>query len=372
MENDLLYRLALSRVHGIGPAHARKLIRHFGEARSIFQAGRPLLKKVCGSKNRADAIVQFNEFQDVEKEQSFLEKYAMRPLFITDKDYPQRLLNCEKAPILLFYKGNADLNNSKIISVVGTRSPTEYGKQTAEMLIKGLASSGMLIISGLAYGVDAITHQSALDNGLPTVGILGHGLDQIYPQQNAPLARRMVHQGGLLTQFNIGSSPEGYNFPIRNKLVAAMSDALIVIETASRGGSMLTVDNALEFNKKVFAFPGRINDPKSAGCNALIASGKARLLTGAQQLLNDMKWKETAKNPDAQQTALFPGPSNEGDLSEEEKKVLQLLREKDGLSLDELATASSQGSSLLSMALLNLELRGWIDSRPGKRYQLRV
>jgi len=371
MENDLLYQLALSKVPGIGPAHARKLIRHFGEAKPIFQAGRPLLKKVCGSGDRADAIVQFDEFQDVEKEQSFLEKYAMRPLFITDKDYPQRLLNCEKAPILLFYKGNANLNNTKIIAVVGTRSPTEYGKQAAAMLMKDLASSGMLIISGLAYGVDAIAHQSALDNGLPTVGILGHGLDQIYPQENAPLARRMVQQGGLLTQFNIGSSPENYNFPIRNRLVAAMSDALIVIETASRGGSMLTVNNALEFNKKVFAFPGRINDLKSSGCNALICSGKARLLTGAQQFMEDMKWVEPAKNPEVRQAALFPTPSDERHLSEEEKKVLQLLRKKGSLSLDELAAASNQRSGPLSMALLNLELQGWIDARPGKRYQLR-
>jgi DNA processing protein len=370
MENDLLYQLALSRIPGIGPAHARKLIRHFGEAKPIFQATKPLLKKVCGA-GRADAIVQFDEFQDVEKEQSFLEKYAMRSLFITDKDYPQRLLGCEKAPILLFYKGNADLNSSKIISVVGTRSPTEYGQKAATMLIKELASSGMLIISGLAYGIDAIAHQSALDNGLPTVGILGHGLDQIYPQQNAPLARQMVHRGGLLTQFNIGSSPESYNFPMRNKLVAAMSDALIVIETASRGGSMLTVDNALEFNKKVFAFPGRINDPKSSGCNALIRSGKAHLLTGAQQLMEDMKWVGPAKKPGAQQTGLFPAPSNELDLSEEEKKVLYLLRERGGLSLDELVAESSLRCGPLSMALLNLELQGWIDSRPGKIYQLR-
>ncbi len=371
MENDLLYQLALSKVPGIGPAHARKLIRHFGEARPIFQAGRPLLKKVCGE-NRADAIVQFNEFQEIEKEQSFLEKYAMRSLFITEKDYPQRLLNCDQAPILLFYKGNADLNNTKIISVVGTRSPTEYGKQAAAMLMKELASSGILIISGLAYGVDAIAHQSALDYGLPTVGVLGHGLDQIYPQQNAPLARQMVQQGGLLTQFNIGCGPESYNFPTRNKLVAAMSDALIVIETASRGGSMLTVDNALAFNKKVFALPGRLNDPKSAGCNALIASGKACLLTGAQQLLNDMKWNDTVKKPGTQQTALFPTPSDESRLSEEEKKVLQLLRKKGILTLDELAAGSNQRSGPLSMALLNLELQGWIDARPGKRYQLRA
>ena len=370
MENELIYQLALSKVPGIGTVSAKKLIRHFGEARSIFKANRPLLRKVCGP-DRADAILHFNGFQELEKEQSYLEKNSMRLLFITDKDYPQRLLSYNKAPILLFYKGNADLNNPKVIAVVGTRSPSEYGKHITSLLIKELASSGLLIISGLAYGIDAVAHQAALNNHVPTVGVLGHGLDQVYPQQHTSLARQMAQQGGLLTQFNIGSSPENYNFPIRNQLVAGMSDALIVIETASRGGSMLTVGNAIECNKKVFAFPGRINDLKSSGCNALIRGGKARLLTSAQQLIEEMQWDGMTKKPDAQQVTLFPIPAGEPDLSEDEKKVLHLLRERGSLSLDELAAGSCQRNSSLSMSLLNLELQGWIDSRPGKMYQLR-
>jgi DNA processing protein len=380
MENDLLYRLALSRIPGIGPVFAKKLIRHFGGARAIFRAEAPVLEKICGKKG-ASAIVNFKEFQELEKEQSFLEKYAIRPLFITDKDYPQRLLSCKNAPVLLFYKGNTDLNARKIIAIVGTRSPTEYGKQAATRLVKELAASmsslsgpaspGPLIVSGLAYGIDAIAHQAALDNNLPTVGILGHGLDRIYPQQHTSLAKKMVKQGGLLTKFNSNTRPENYHFPARNQIVAGMSDALIVVETDSKGGSMLTVENALTYKKKIFAFPGRINDPKSSGCNELIRQGKACLLTGARQLMEDMKWEQPVTKPGLEQAALFPAPGEESILSEDEKQLLHLLREQDMLSLDKLASDSHRPGNALALALLNLELQGWIDSLPGKRYRLR-
>lgn len=393
MENDLLYQLALSRVHGIGPISAKKLISHFGEARAIFRAGKPELELAC--KGRSEAILNFNRFQEVEKELSFLEKYAIRPLFITDKNYPQRLLHFEEIPILLFYKGNADLNAPKIVAVVGTRSPSEYGKQITGKFIKELATSGLsspgqppspepasqetspssgpLIVSGLAYGIDAIAHQSALDNNLPTVGVLGHGLDRIYPQQHTSLAKRMLKQGGLLTKFNIGGKPETHNFPLRNRIVAGMSDALIVVETDTRGGSMLTVDDAVAYNKKIFAFPGRINDTKSSGCHALIRNGKAHLLTNAKQLMEDMKWEQPTDKPGLKQMALFPAPAEESTLSEDEQKLIHLLRSKGILSLDELSATNikSQHGSALAMTLLNLELQGWIDSLPGKRYRLR-
>lgn len=371
MEDDLLYQLALSSVPGIGPVYARRLIRHFGDAKAIFRTEKPLLEKVCGSK-ASGAILAFKEFRELEKELSFLEKYSIRPLFITDKNYPQRLLPCEETPVLLFYKGNTDLNNPKVIAIVGTRTPTEYGRQATERFIRDLASTpNILIISGLAYGIDAIAHQAALDNSLPTIGVLGHGLDRIYPQQHTSLARKMVHQGGLLTNFNIGARPESHNFPMRNRIVAGMSDALLVVETDSKGGSMLTVGNALAYRKKIFAFPGRINDTQSSGCNALIRTGKARLLTHANQLLEDMKWKPAEPGP--KQTALFPTPTDEANLSKEEQKLLQLLREKTIVSLDELSTGAGNNpyGNGLAMALLNLELEGWIAPLPGKRYRLR-
>jgi DNA processing protein len=364
--------LALSRVSGIGPAYARKLIRHFGEARPIFQAGQPELEEVCGEK-RASAVVNFDGFREVEKELCFLEKYAMRSLFITDKDYPRRLLDCDDIPVNLFYKGNADLNISKVVAIVGTRSPTQYGKQATQRLVKELTSPGILIVSGLAYGIDAIAHQAALDNDLPTVGILGHGLDRIYPQQNAALAKKMISQGGLLTKFNIDTRPDSHNFPARNRIVAGMSDVLIVVETDTNGGSMLTVTDALHYKKKVFALPGRINDRQSAGCNALIRNGKARLLVNAGQLIQDMKWERPAAGAALSQAALFPAPSGESDLSENEINIVHLLREKGSLSSDELysATANSHNRSQLILTLLNLEIKGWIDTLPGKIYRLR-
>ncbi|HTI07759.1 MAG TPA: DNA-processing protein DprA [Puia sp.] len=373
MENDLLYQLALARVHGIGPSYARKLIRRFGNARAIFQADPSSLEEVCGPKN-AEAIVHFDEFFKLEKEQAYLERYSMRCLFITDKDYPQRLLNYADAPILLFYKGNADLNAARVISVVGTRSPSEYGKQATEHLVKQLATCcpGLLIVSGLAYGIDGIAHQAALHNRLPTLGILGHGLDRIYPRQHAPLARQMAQQGGLLTQFSVGTEVEDYRFPMRNKLVAALGDALVVIETASRGGSLLTAGNALKYKKKVFALPGRINDPKSSGCNEWIRSGKATLLNDAGQMMEEMGWAHPHARPTHTQTSLFPSPDEITDLSENEKRLLYLFREKENLTHDELSAASQQFAPEMAMAMLNLELQGWIRSLPGKKYQLQL
>jgi DNA processing protein len=376
MEEDIIYQLALSKVSGIGPAYARKLIRHFGEAKPVFSARQPELEKICGA-IRASAVMNFKGFHEIEKELSFLQRYSMRSLFITDKDYPRRLRDCEDMPVLLFYKGSADLNASRVVAIVGTRSPTQYGKQATQRLVKDLASAsaaaGMVVVSGLAYGIDAIAHQAAFDNDLPTVGILGHGLDRIYPQQNASLAKKMVSQGGLLTQFNIGTKAENHNFPVRNRIVAGMSDALIVVETDIRGGSMLTVKNALGYKKKVFALPGRINDTKSAGCNALIRSGKATLLVNAGQLLQDLKWDPPVTRSGVEQTTLFPAPADESNLSENERKMLQLIRERGGPSFDELYSVMVNGPSRseLTMVLLNLELKGWIHSLPGKIYRLR-
>src|SRR5450432_1675505 len=271
MENELLYRIALTRVPGIGPVRTKILIRHFGEAGAVFRAAAGTLEKIRWiGEARARAIKDFREFQAAEKELVFLEKYKIQPLFFTDPVYPTRLLRHRNAPALLFYKGTADLNAPKILAVVGTRTPTEYGRQATDKLIGSLALPDLLIISGLAYGIDAAAHKAALCHALPTIGVLGHGLDRIYPQQHAGMARAMVKAGGLLTGFVTGTEPEEHNFPIRNRIIAALCDALIVVETGFRGGSMLTVNDALACRRKIFALPGRITDNKSAGCNALI------------------------------------------------------------------------------------------------------
>jgi DNA processing protein len=372
MKEDILYQLALGKIPGIGPVYARRLLHHFGEAKAVFDAPEASLADIVGlGEKRAYDIAHFKAFSTIEKEQDFLEKYAIRTFFITDDHYPQRLLRCPDAPILLFFKGQTDLNASRIISIIGTRSPSDYGRQVTEKLVKDLASlPGMLIVSGLAYGIDAVSHQAALRNNVPTVGVLGHGLDQIYPREHASLAREMLKTGGLLTKFSTATEPDAFNFPIRNRIVAGISDAVIVTETRPRGGSMLTVDNAFTYHRKVFAVPGRLTDERSSGCNSLIREGKARLLTGAEQIMEEMDWQKPSAVPVAQQGSLFPPSREITGLTENESALLQLFHEQKTLSLTDIHARDRHDSSTLAITLLNLELLGHISSIPGKMYRL--
>ena len=305
----------------------------------------------------------------LEKELLHLHRREIRTLFFTDPDYPQRLLPHQEAPALLFYKGTANLNSPKILAIVGTRQPTEYGRQITATLIRDLSQTlpGLLIISGLALGIDGAAHRAALAGNLPTIGVLGHGFSHVYPPEHAGLVRKMENQGGLLTEFPYDIGPEAYHFPLRNRVIAGMSDALVVIETALQGGSLGAVQMALEYRKNIFAIPGRIHDGKSAGCNLLIQEGKARLLTDAQQLNTAMNWETRA--PTITQPSLFP-PSLPS-LREPENTLLGLLQGKENVSLDELADKTSLDIPSIAVALLNLELRGAVITLPGKRYRLK-
>ena len=372
MEKELLYQLALGKIPGIGPVYTRRLLHHFGTPSAIFHASISTLEKVftLGSK-RANDIARFTGFPALEKELAFIEKYSIRPLFITDRDYPQRLLRCPDAPILLFFKGPADLNASKIIAIIGTRSPSEYGRQATERLIRDMASiPGVLIISGLAYGIDAIAHQAALQYQLPTVGVLGHGLDQLYPREHTRLAKNMLREGGLLTKFTIGTKPDTYNFPIRNRIVAGMSDAVIVTETRTRGGSLLTAENAFVYHRKVFAIPGRINDERSSGCNALIRERKALLLTGVADLQEHMDWEQPTSSIVRQRSLFSSERSERPGLSDNERILLQLFDQRKTLTLRDIQSSIRQDHDVLSVTLLNLELLGHISSLPGKTFRL--
>ena len=294
MHAELLYQLALTEVPNIGCVHAKILAQQFGTAEKIFKAKQQLLERIEGiGEIRARSIKAFNNFTGAEDEIKFIEKYKIKPLFITHKDYPKRLLNCYDSPTLLYYKGEAGLNSEKIIAVIGTRSHTDYGKQITEKLIEDLAEQNVVVISGLAHGIDAIAHKAALKNNLLTVGVLAHGLDQVYPAQHTRLAKDMLKSGGgLLTEFRSKSKPDKHNFPTRNRIVAGMSDATIVVETGIKGGSMITAELANNYNKDVFAFPGKVTDTKSAGCNYLIKNNKAVLLTDAQELIELMSWEK--------------------------------------------------------------------------------
>ncbi len=364
MTNDLLYQIALSLVPNIGPVQAKILIEHLGNAEAVFKAKATQLKYIEGVGTiRANSIKSFERFREAEEEIRFIEKYQIQPFFITDKKYPQRLLHCYDSPVLLYYKGTADLNASKIIAVVGTRNHTDYGKQVTEMLIKDLSAHNIIVVSGLAYGIDAIAHKAALRNNLQTVGVLAHGLDQIYPGQHAGLAKDMTKEGGLLTEFRSKTIPDKHNFPTRNRIVAGMSDATIVIETGIKGGSMITAELANNYNKDVFAYPGKITDSKSAGCNNLIKNNKAVLLTDAQELMEAMGWQEKKKPAAPPQKQLFI------ELSSEEKIIVEILKEKEAVHIDEINIKSGLSSSIVAAAILNLELQNVIQSAPGKLYR---
>jgi DNA processing protein len=364
--SDLLYQLSLTMVPNIGPVQAKLLLQHC-EAEEVFHAKKSFLEKIEGiGPVRANSIKNFDGFYRAEEEIKFIEKYKIKPLFLTDEAYPKRLLNCYDSPTMLFYKGDADLNATKTVAIIGTRKHTEYGKQITEKLVKELSSAGVTIISGLAFGVDAIAHKAAIKNELPTVGVLAHGLDQIYPPEHAGLAKDMIkHGGGLLTEFRQKTKPDKHNFPTRNRIVAGMSDATIVIETDIKGGSMITAELANGYNKDVFAIPGKLTDNKSAGCNHLIKNNKAALLATAEELLLMMGWQQKKKKDDSKkQRQLFI------ELTADEKIIFDILKEKDSAHIDEINFRSALSSHTVASAILSLELQNVIVSLPGKIYKL--
>lgn len=365
MSNDFIYQISLTLIPNIGDIHAKALINHFGNAGAIFKAKKKELEEIEGIGSvRARSIKEFENFNLAEEEIAFIQKYKITALFITDKNYPQRLLNCYDSPVILYYKGNADLNSSKIVAIVGTRNNNEYGKSVCEKLVEDLAEQNILIVSGLAFGIDSIAHKSALKNNLKTVVVLGHGLDRIYPTQNKSLAKQMIEQGGLLTDFRSKTNPDKQNFPKRNRIVAGISDAIIIIETGIKGGSLITAELGNGYNKDVFAIPGRTNDTKSEGCNYLIKNNKACLITSADDLLENMSWKEQKKPSAKKQRELFI------ELTDDEKIIVNILQQQEQIHIDELYIKSGLSSSAVASALLTLEMQGVVNSLPGKIYRM--
>ncbi len=365
MDNDLLYRIALTKVAHIGDVHARSLIHRYGIAADIFNAPRRHLEQIEGiGAVRAGSIKKFREFNICEKELDFINKYKISPLFITDEKYPKRLHHCYDSPVLLYYKGNANLNAEKIISVVGTRKQSEYGKYLTEKLIEELKEFGITIVSGLAYGIDTIAHKSALKAKLPTIAVLAHGLDTIYPASNTVLAKSIIENGGLLTDFTSGTKPDKQNFPKRNRITAGICDALVVIESGISGGSLITAELANGYNRDVFALPGKTTDSKSEGCNMLIKKNKAAMITCTQDILETMSWNKNDSAVKSSQRLLFT------ELNENEKKIVELFSVGTTIHIDEIHLKSGLPGSAIASALLSLEMNAIIRSMPGKLYKL--
>jgi len=365
MNNDLFYQIALTLVPTIGDVRAKALVSHFGNAADIFSARISQLQKIEGiGFAQASAIKHFKDFKRIEDEIAFIEKFKVTPLFMTDAAYPKRLLNCYDSPCLLYYRGNADLNKNNIVGIVGTRNHSDYGKQQCEKLVDDLKNESVLIVSGLAFGIDSIAHKAAVKHQLPTVGVVAHGLDRMYPAENKALAKQMMEHGGLLSDFMSGTDPDKQNFPSRNRIVAGMADAVVVVESGEKGGSLITAELANSYNKDVFAFPGKVTDSKSEGCNYLIKNNKASLITGASDLLDLMNWSNHNKPVPKKQRELFI------ELTPEEKKITEILQVQGTAQIDELYVKTGFSSSVVAKALLMLEMQGVVVSLPGKVYKL--
>lgn len=364
MHNELWFQIALTKIPEIGPISGRKLIQYFETASAVFSAKKKELRSIPGISERAvELIKNCTQSSTVDAEIEYLNQKKISALFITDKEYPQRLLHCYDAPILLYWRGTADLNAQKILSIVGTRRNTVYGKNSTECIIHSLPKD-LVIVSGLALGIDAIAHKSALENNLQTIGVLAHGMEEMYPLQNKILANSMIQQGGLLTEFSHLIKAEKYNFPKRNRIVAGISDATLVIETAIKGGSIITADLAFNYNREVFALPGKITDSHSSGCLQLIQQNKSNLFTSTEHLLETMGWENSPEKHKNIQLKNFP------QLSDDEQLIIKILNDLGGASIDELFSKALLNSGRMAAALLNLEMQNLINRIPGKKIEL--
>lgn len=367
MNNTLKYQIALSMLTGIGGVLARNLVAYIGSVEGIFSQSYTALKKVPGiGEINARQIKKSNVLDLAEKEIEFITKENIKASFYTDADFPRRLKTCIDAPVLIYTKGNVNLDEQRVVSIVGTRNATDYGKNVVDDLIKdfSLRNYKILVVSGLAYGIDIQAHRSALKYDLPTVGIIAHGLDLLYPALHKKTACQMLEKGGLVSDFPSGTRIDPPNFIKRNRIIAGLADASIVVESAKKGGALVTADIASSYNRDVFAFPGRSGDNFSKGCNQLIRNNGATLIEGIDDLEYFMGWEESEKT-DAIQPSLFI------DLNPDEEVIVDLLKQGKELFIDQISSKLELPVSKVSTLLLNLEFKNVVVALPGKMYKLR-
>ncbi|MBQ0088302.1 MAG: DNA-processing protein DprA [Prevotellaceae bacterium] len=367
---SVLYSIALTAVKGISSKTALTLYKEVkGDARKIFDnCGH--LDFILPNFNKENIKTTKYDFETAleraKQEIIFIEKHDIKTLCYYDDEYPIRMRNCcDDAPIVLYYKGNASLNAKYTISIVGTRHCTDYGKDMCRQLTEdfSIKRKETLIVSGLAYGIDINAHRGALKNGLQTVAVLAHGLDRIYPTLHRDTAKEMLHQGGLLTEYMSGTNPDKPNFLQRNRIIAAISDACIVVESAYKGGAMSTARCAMEYNHDVFAFPGRKGDEYSSGCNDLIKRNTAALITDADDVIKAMGWPKE-NHQEIIQTQLF------AELSDEEQSVINTLKKCEGITINQLVLATGLPIFKLSAMLNKMEMLGMVISLPGSKFRL--
>lgn len=369
MEERQLYALALAAAPGLGLIGKHKLVEEWGSPAGLFLNRKELARPSAHLPRKfVEALGEARLLARAEEELAFAEKNRIRCLTFDDEDYPARLRECVDAPLALFYRGNVSLNKSRVINMVGTRRATAYGQGICRRFLADLAClcPDVLVVSGLAYGIDIHAHRAALQNRFDTVGVLAHGLDRLYPAQHRRTAIEMLEQGGLLTEFGSGTNPDRQNFVRRNRIVAGMSDATIVVESASKGGALITAELAEGYHRDCFAFPGRVDDEFSAGCNDLIKTNRAMLITSAEDLVSAMRWDDGCpKAKAAVQRELFP------ELDEDGQRIVGLLKEApDGMQINVLAVAAGIPVHRISALLFELEMKGVVRALAGGVYRL--
>ena len=371
-EQEIFYAMALTRISNFNFQQALELYRTVGSAQLIYEHRNDIGDIIKdGSPRLKEALKVWDEpMKRAEFELKFMQEHQIRAITLNDDDYPQRLRECADAPIILYYKGNADLNQSKIISIVGTRQCTQYGIDLIRRFVSDLRRHcpEMLIVSGLAYGVDINAHRQALAQGYPTVAVLAHGLDHIYPYHHRDTAAQMLNHGGLLTEFMTQTNADKPNFVRRNRIVAGLSDAVIVIESKSKGGGLITADIAQSYNRAVFAYPGAVGMPCSEGCNNLIRDNVAALISNADDFVRAMGWQDETKRREALSDGiernLFP------DLSPEESSIVKQLQQTNDLQLNILSVKTGIPIGHLTALLFQLEMKGVIKPLAGGMYHL--
>jgi len=364
VNSEIIYYLALQKAGGIGDVISKKLIAKCGSAQGVFEEKPKSLEKITGiGSYNIRGLKDASLFHKAEAELDFINKNNIHFSTFLDKEYPEKLKHCVDGPIVLFSKGKIDLQNRRIISIVGTRLITNYGKSFLKEFILDIKKYNPIIISGLAYGVDIFTHQLAIENNLQTIGVLAHGLDDIYPKPHRVQAKMMLENGGLISEFWSKTNPDRENFVKRNRIVAGMSEATIVVESAFKGGSLITADIANSYNRDVFAVPGRSSDMYSRGCNQLIKSNKAAMITSTKDLEYILNWNTEEIRPKSIQKKMFI------ELDDQEENIYSYLLKEGKQNLDVIALNCKFPIHKTATILLNLELKGVTKPLPGKLFE---
>ena len=368
MNQEILYTIALTQIPQIGNITADKLINSCQSAEMVFkETAKNLLRIEHIPKSAIENIMSAKNtaLETARREMDFIESNNIKVFLKSDDTYPKRLLECLDSPVVIYGKGNLNLNPKYSVSIVGTRKHTEYGSRITKKIVEDLATyADLQIISGLAYGIDTIAHQVSVQQSLSTVGVLGHGLNTLYPASNRQLAEKMLANGGVLTEFLHDVSVEAHNFPKRNRIIAGMSDAIVVVEAYEKGGALITVDIGISYNRDIFAVPGKVGDKASEGCNSLIKSQKSAMVTSGHDIATMMLWGDKPKKPKPKQIKLLL------DLEPEEQLIVDALEQGSELNIDELLMATKINANDLSSLLLMLEFKGIVYGLPGKRYSM--